>query len=390
MPIVIPVSSPSTTQTQNNISHVVQDVINATSQDLRKQLSASGSDATILIDYASRIHTQMLRTSRWPFLLSDPQLFITKMQVTDYWIGATGGNTAGSFDTGLNITDMYAIKDDTVLDRSNNVSLSRVLYQPPNFTTFEYQDGSSRPLRPTNFYHHLYTGILNLYPAADNQSGFQPTPESPICTTTVSGALAARTYSVRITLVDSTGAESSPSVNSTVIYVPANSVLVVNSPKLPLTGSSRAVSYSNYKVYAALKGNLETLQSTSITTGSTFTEPNGGLVAGAAAPTINNLTPLDGYVIEFRYWRKRVPLTTTNQLLQIPDDYFDVLVAGVNMMGFQYLEVPEQAGSWAEFYKQGLKEMVRDKNQFTQDFMKPDLSTQNFPPAVMPGFITGN
>src|ERR1041385_5751870 len=156
MPIVIPTSTPATTQTENNISHVAQDVINASSQDLRKQLQASGTDLDILLDYASRAQTKILRASRWPFLLSDAQLFITKMQVTDYWVGATGTGPAGSYDTGLNITDMYRIKDDTVMDRSNNIAISRVESQPPNLTTFEYQDGSSRPLRPTNFYHRTY------------------------------------------------------------------------------------------------------------------------------------------------------------------------------------------------------------------------------------------
>jgi len=107
-------------------------------------------------------------------------------------------------------------------------------------------------------------------------------------------------------------------------------------------------------------------------------------------PTVNNLTPLDGYVIEFKYWRKRVPTTVANQPLQIPDDYFDILVAGVNFYGYQYLQKPMEAKTWNDIFRNGIREMIRDKNQFNNDFMKPDMTTQAFPAAVIPGFLTGS
>lgn len=388
MPIVIPSGGPGG---GSGISHSAQDVINSVSQDLRLQLASTGGGGTILLDYCNRISLEILRSSKWQFLLSDPQTFITRTQITDYWIGATGSNPAGSVDTGLNLTNIYRIKDDTVVDRSNTITLGRTYFQPPNMTTFEYPDGQSRPLRPTNFYHKNYSGLLRLFPAADNANTYQPIPENPVCTTTVSGSLAARTYTVRLTLVDSAGLESSASGNPTTIFIPANSVMVVNPPKFPAVASAFGVQYNKYKVYAVAKGGIETLQSGALSSSTVFTEPNTGLVNGAPFPTVNNITALNGYAIEFQYWQQRINITAGGQLLQIPDDYFDVVVAGVNYLGFQFLEEPTQMKMWLEIYQQGLREIIRDKNQFGDDnFMRPDTAiTQAFPPGIIPGFITG-
>lgn len=388
MPIILPGGAGSSS---SGATYTAQDIISGTSQDLRSQLP---TNSTILLNYVDRIHKQILRSSRWDFLTSDIKQFITEPGITDYWIGATGGNPQGSVDTGLNLTDIYRIKDDTVLDRSNFVNLFRTLAKPPNFSTFEFPDGQSRQLRPSNFAHETYAGLFQLFPAPNNQNTFQPTPESPICTTTVGGALAARTYHVRYSIVDSAGLESDASSNPTVVFVPANSLLVVKSPKFPGVSSAQGVTYNKYKVYASVTLGREVVQNggVAITSGTDFTESVGGLATGTAGyPTVNNLTPLNGYLIEFRYWKQRVKITTGATTLSVPDDYKDILIAGVNWLGYLFLKLPSDAKMWFEIYQQGFREMIRDKNQFQpNDFMKPDLETQQYPPGVVPGFITGN
>lgn len=388
MPIILP---GGTGGTSSGVTYTAQDIISGTSQDLRSQLP---SNSTILLDYVDRIHKQITRSSRWAFLTSDVQQFITEPGITDYWVGATGSNPQGSVDTKLNLTDIYKIKDDTVLDRSNYVNLFRTTSKPPNFSTFEWPDGQSRPLRPTNFAHENYAGLLQLFPAPNNQNTFQPKPESPICTTTAGGALAARTYYVRYTIVDSAGLESDASAIPTTVFVPANNLLVVKSPKFPGVSSSTGVTYAKYKVYAASTLGSEVVQNggAAINSGTDFTESVGGLSTGTTAyPTVNNLTALNGYLIEFRYWQQRRKITTGATTLQIPDDYKDILIAGVNWLGYLFLKLPTDAKMWFEVYQQGLREIVRDKNQFdTTDFIKPDLETQQYPPGVVPGFITGN
>jgi len=386
MPIIL--SSPG--GGSSGATYTAQDIISGASQDLRSQL---GTNSTILLDYVDRIHKEILRYSRWQFLLSDIQQFITEPGVTDYWIGATGSNPQGSVDTLLNLTDVFRIKEDSILDRSNNQPLFRTAFRPPNLTTFEFPDGQSRQLRPTNFAHENYSGTLQLFPAPNNQNTYQPSPESPICITTSGGALAARTYYVRYTIVDSAGNESDASANPTTIYIPASKLLVVKSPKFPIT-SARGVSYAKYKVYASATLGSECVQNSgaSINSGTDFTEPVGGLATGTAAyPSVNNLTKMDGYLIEFRYYKQRLKITSGATTLLVPDDYKDILIAGVNWLGYLFLKLYADAKMWSEIYQMGIREMIRDKNNWDEEnFLKPDQTTQAFPPGIVPGFITGN
>lgn len=388
MPIIIPGGSGS--GGGSGITYTAQDIINGASQDLRSQLPVS---STILLDYVDRIHKEIIRSSRWQFMLSDAQQFITEQGVTNYWIAATGSNPQGSVDTGLNLVDVFRIKEDTVLDRSNNTQLFRTQSRPPNFTTFEFPDGQSRQLRPTNFAHENYSGLLQLFPAANNQNTYQPSAESPICVTTAGGALTARTYSVRYSIVDSAGLESDASSNPTSIYIPAGQLLKVKSPKFPIA-SAKGVSYSQYKVYAAIGTGNECVQNggTAINSGTDFTESVGGLTTGTALyPTVNNLTQMNGYLIEFRYYKQRLKITSGATTLLLPDDYKDILIAGVNWLGYLFLKLPTDAKMWFEIYQNGMREIIRDKNQWNEEgFMKPDMSTQAFPAGIVPGFITGN
>lgn len=387
MPIILPGGSGGSSA---GATYTAQDIINGTSQDLRNQLP---NNSTILLDYADRIHKSIIRSSRWPFMLSDAQQFITEQGVTDYWIGATSSNPQGTVDTGLNLLDVFRIQEDSVLDRSNNQQLFRTSFRPPNYTTFEFPDGQSRQLRPTNFAHENYGSLLKLYPAPNNQNTYQPTAGSPICVTTAGGALANRTYSVRYTIIDSAGNESNASGNPTSIFVSAGQLLKVKSPNFPIP-SSKGVQYISYKVYASAIQNNEVLQSggSPIVSGTDFTESTSGLVTNTVAyPTVNNLTQLTGYLIEFRYYKQRLKLTSGTTTLMLPDDYKDILIAGVNWLGYLFLKLPTDAQMWSQIYHEGIREIVRDKNQWdAENFIKPDVATQVFPVGLIPGFITGN
>jgi len=188
--------------------------------------------------------------------------------------------------------------------------------------------------------------------------------------------------------VDSSGLESDASSIPTTIYIPANSLLVVKSPNFP-TVSARGVTYSKYKVYASQTLGSEVVQNsgTSISSGSDFTESAGGLATGTtSAPTVNNITRMDGYLIEFRYYSTRNAITSGAQVLQIPDDYKDVIVSGVNMLGYQFLEKYLQVKFWMDRYERGKQQIIRDKNQFNDgDFLSPDGATQVQPPSIIPG-----
>jgi hypothetical protein len=358
-----------------NTTTTAQNIIDATSQDIRSLLDSNGTDAKILLDYTNRTSLDLLRASRWEFLSSAPQRFVTQAGITDYWIGATGQAPAGSYDTGLNLTDVGSIRKDSVWDRTNNRLLQKAFYSP-TASSLEFPDGSSRAGRPERYRNQLDSPfVLSLYPAPDNQNGYTPVPTSPLVSAISGGALAARTYYVKQTFVDSAGHESQASTPEAVIFVPANFLLRVQPPVAGIKQSASGVLYNQYRVYVSTSSNTETLQSVSTSTSASWTEPTTGLVAGVSAPSNSTLEPVRGYVMEFTYFKQRTQITDTTNVLQVPDDYFDIMVAGVNAMAYTYLiDNMDMMQFWSQAFMKGKIDMIRDKNLFPggSEFIRPD------------------
>lgn len=371
----------------------VSDVINGVSQDVRNQLSSviGTPGQAILIDYTNRIHKQMLRFSRWNFLKSEPQYLLTSLGQSAYWIGAAGSAPSGVVDTGLGLTDVYQFKKDSIFDLSNERQLKWLFTQPvgPNITT---RTGQGRPGLPAAFSQNMNDpNVMQIWPPPDNQNNTQPVPQVPICVTTVSGALTARTYLLKVTLVDSLGGESTSTTVGAPLYIAANSLAKVKSPAtgywgiLPELVNSSGVQYNHYNVYAvrAVLTNgvpqnegTETLQnSVPISLGTDWTEPGSGLItSGRAVPLVNTLQPLGAYVIKFEYYKNRTKLITADQFLQIPDDYIDIVILGVTWLAMKLMGKTQEAAAIYQLYRSGLTEMIADKNQTPEgvEFMRPD------------------
>lgn len=103
-------------------------------------------------------------------------------------------------------------------------------------------------------------------------------------------------------------------------------------------------------------------------------------------PSIFSIYPPSdkAYTIEFRYFFSKPQLTTSSQALLIPDDYKDVVIAGVNALASLYLRVnPQDAQMWKGIYEEGKAGMHRDHNLFPrgQEFIAPD-------PASTPRTVT--
>lgn len=366
-----------------NVFDTVETVIGMVSQDIRLQLSALGSPGqAILIDYVNRIHKQMLRFSRWGFLLSSTEYFMTTFGQTDYWIGALGTGPTGMVDTGLNLTNVDKIKKDEVRDFSNDRTLKGLGAQPIG-PALNFRSGQARLSQPANFVQDWNDpNVLHIYPASDNSNPYQPVPSPPGLTIATAGSLPQRTYYVRITALDSIGGESMPSSVSAYITIPANSVLVVNTPSFYFTSNTYGIQYNKYNVYAAEASSLsasaegtETLQTASgVSIGTDWQEPNSGLTTnGKNPPTASTIAQLGGYIIGFRYYIDRLTLNSTGQSLQIPNDYTDVLVQGVNYLAWKFLGKSEEAQAANQAYQSGLTEMIWDKNLFPDnDFIRPD------------------
>lgn len=375
MPIIVP----PTATTDSPIT--VSDVADGTIQEVQNAFSASGS-SSVLISYVDRIQREIVRRRRWDWMKSATQQFVTSLGQTQYWIGATGGASTGQVDTGLNLTDVYEIAASTVLDRNGFTDLAQ-FEEPPLVPGEENRDTTYIMDSPRWFRMDEGTpNLLEIYPSPMKAPDYLLFPLPPLCGTAVSGALAARTYFVKVTFVDSLGGESTGPVQATQISIPANSVLVVHPPQPGVTTSGTGVSYNRYKVYVSTTEGSELLQSTSVSTTSTWQEPNGGLIAGVGVPTSSTLSPLNGFIIQFRYFKKITRLTSLSDSLLIPPRYIDVVIAGVNWLGAQYNPADGRGSKkmtdWFAVYNSGVVSMIRDTNPFpgTELFIRPDVDTR--------------
>lgn len=373
----------------------VGNILSSVSTDIRQQLSAT-TDSSILIDFTDRVSKEILRKTRWTFLLSDFKQFVTDTGVNNYWLGANGSIPSNSYavDTHLNLTDLRKIKGDSVRDRSN---FKRLMEAPnaPLATTTQYPDNSSRLGRPVQWQQNQTNpGVFTLWPAPDNQNNYSPVPEAPILRTLPFGSLPARTYVVCVTWVDGRGNESTPSAPSK-IFLPVNTILNVQNPQPPLT-SATGVAYSNYSVYAREDDSLGAfnpsvnnllLQASTLAIGSAWDEnaATGLILSGPTPPTSSSVEPIDGYIIEFQYYKLRIALTSSAQTLQVPDDYKDVMVSGVTAYALRYLGRTQDAAMSYSKFQSGVTQIVGDINWNSDapDFISPDGASIQYPnPAI--------
>lgn len=365
----------------------VNTIISKVSQDIRLQLAASGNPGqSILIDYVNRTHKQVLRFSRWGFLLSEVQYFMMAYGQTDYWLGPVQSLPEYMVDTGLHLFDIDKLKKDEVRDFSNDRTLKPLGAQPlgPNLN---YRSGQTRPNQPAVFYQdNNDPNIMHIWPGSDNQNPYKPSPEPPILQNVLNGgALAQRTYYVTVTFVDSIGGESVHSSVSTFITIPAGKLLTVVSPHLPFSETSSGVIYQSYNVYAAQASTLssnaegfETLQNSApVLIGTNWIEPTSGLTTtGPMPPTQSTIAPMGGYIIGFKYYKTRLSLSQLTDVLQVPEDYDDIIVQGVQYLAWKLLGKSAEAQASQQAYRSGLTEMVWDKNLFPDnDFIRPDGGT---------------
>ena len=345
------------------MSLTVQNITDGVTTDFRSVLS-TGANPDILIDWTNRIQLDLLQFSNWRFLISGPQRFITEWQRTNYWVGATGGNTSTSVDTGLNITNLQRVLDRTVRDRSNARELFRT-QDAPNNLYFQGADAQPRPGRPRLWMNSQDTpSVINIFPAPDNQNTVLPSPNNPVIERAAGGALGTRTYYVVVTLVDNTGGESSPCSEANIEYFTNGQLAKVRAPTPIFGAASSGILYNFYNIYAGTNASNMTLQNvTPVSITADWTEPGTGLTtSGVGSPASSTIAPMYGYIIEFRYLQSRVQLAALTDILQIPQDYKDVMIAGVNAVTAKYLGDQPGVGFWGQLYEAGKSRMIKDKN----------------------------
>jgi len=303
---------------------------------------------------------------------------MTAFGQTDYWIGPSSTVPPGMVPTGLNLSNVGIIEKDSVRDISNDRALKYLGSQPIG-PTLNFRSGQTRTDMPRVYWQDRWNqNVLHVYPGADNENPYQPYPSPPYVTFAPGGSLLNRTYYIRLTFVDSNGGESAGSSVSVEQQIPADNLLTVTTPVLMNNKTSVGIIYSSYNVYIATAEGSETLQNvTPIAIGTNWTEPTSGITTtGQPVPTASTIAQMGGYIIQFRYYMSRPVLKQPTDTLLIPDDYFDVIIHGVNALAWKFLGKEEQAQASSQLYKDGLTSMIWDKNLFPDtDFIRPDAGT---------------
>jgi hypothetical protein len=341
--------------------------------------AASVTTPDLLINYVDRVQQMILghRPEAWDWMLSTPKKFLTERGQTDYWIGTTAGNAAGEVDTALNLTDLRRVKAGSVIGRSN-FSRPFNVTEAPLGLSWQNEDGSYNE-GPPQWYRNdeQSPNVLSIYPAPDQGSTYEIVPPAPNLISSTSGALSARVYYVRTTFLDVQGNEGLPSTTAKT-YVVANKVLVVDAPQPKISGAASGITYTHFNVYASETEGSETLQSVSPQAIATdWTEPDTGLTtSGASVPTSSDIEPLNGYLMEFRYFKQHTTLTGVSSTLLIPNDFKDVVVAGVNWLAARYLKKGDMT-VWEQDFRAGVIRMQQAQNRWGgAKYLRPDRAAQ--------------
>lgn len=361
----------------------VTNVLDLVKEDLMERFVISGS-TSVLIDYTNRIQQMVLVEREWDWMTSGIKKFITELGRTDYWIGATAGQSAGQVDTALNLTDVRQVRQAYTAVRSAYKELYPTL-EPPMHSSWHKPDGTYAPSgAPKVFRNDEGTpNVLSLYPAPDTGNTYEIIPEAPILTIGSGGALAARTYFVALTFVDEANNEGSLSEIARQ-FVRASNLITVKAPVAGISAGTSGIRYNQYNVYAGTSESSLTLQNASPTAiASDYTEAAGGITSTLAAPPSSSaIEPLRGYIVEFRYYKARGVLDAGADVLQIPDDYRDVVVAGVNWLASRYFHDDTTSQFWQQMFRDGIRRMVKDQPHGL-DFIMPD-------PAARPYRLQGD
>src|ERR1051326_4581496 len=259
----------------------VSQIIAGCSQDIRRILdSADSGDQVALIDYTNRTQLQLLRAARWRFLLSNVLKFQTKAGVTDYWIGATAGNPTQSY-----VLSAAASNGSTTT--YTGIALN-TLYPQETVTTSGFVNGANN-------------GTFTV----QSSTATTATVNNP------SGVNEAHSRTLSFVVTDTTlNITNLGIVKRGTVFDRTNSRRLYPTDEAPLgpnfTGLNRPELYRN---------------------------------DGTNTPGIFSVypPPQDVYVIEFRYYFSKPQLSALSDTLLIPDDYKDVVIAGVNYFASLYL-----------------------------------------------------
>lgn len=222
----------------------------------------------------------------------------------------------------------------------------------------------------------LWVGMLRKVPVPLTDVYFTwdtPSPKSaPVLGDVVGGALAARTYYVRLTYEYAAG-NSLPGPEAS-RAVPANSLLTVTAPPADPAATG-------YNVYVSTSSGTQTKQNgAAIAFGTNWTEPTSGLIAGAAMPTTSIGQKVgwgDGY------WKGN--FDPTNGVSEVDDATYRMLIRAKIAANFWDGSLETMYKTWAFVFGPGVIEVL-DNQDMTITIVYDSLALS----TVMKQLLTSN
>lgn len=115
-----------------------------------------------------------------------------------------------------------------------------------------------------------------------------------------------------------------------------------------------------------------------------YSTPPVTAAVNGVPPQSPTIQPLNAYVIQFRYYQSRAVISAPTDVLQIPYNYKDIVIAGVNYLSQLYIDRNDNRQPsaktliWKKEFDEGLAQIRRDlRVSFRKvDYIAPDPQTQ--------------
>lgn len=291
------------------------------------------------IDWVDRVHQDLNRVSRWEWLKNVRKQFYCTIGQSTYYL--KGGTMPGA-----STITFVAINNNVATITANNT----------------YVIGDGQNVIITGLTHTQLNGTWLLLSATPTQFTFATTGLTNLSTVADTGT-ANTNINTNLNCTDLDHMIDGSVINRSLI----------NTQNFTISGTSISISY----------GRLYLTDIPPYDPAGAWTVPGPPVMYLVDNTGVISLYPPpdQGYVIEFQYDAVRKTIVNGSDILQVPDYYRNVMVAGVNELAAAYLCSQPGMGHfqsavqyWNASYADGKRSMIRDKQNFPRtQFIAPVL-----------------
>lgn len=306
------------------------------------------------VDWIDRVHQRILRHSRWRFQQTqvEAQQFYTTAGQVAYFLGS--GTLPGS----ASITNV-------AIDATQNPPVATIT------AANNYVVGNGQTVVITGLTHTVLNNTWSLVQAFPGSFTFQmPAGTAGVASTPDTGT-ANTVFNTNLALAD-------------LDLIVDGTVLLRGIPGIPQGSVSQTVSNLAGGGLISTGGlGLYRVTTVPFDISGVWSLPSPPKAFLIRSNNVMELYPPpdNKYTVEFQYQASRAGITNFNSVLQVPDYYRAVVVAGVNELAAAYLakdpsgaRFAQEVVYWHDAFEDGLRSMIRDKQLFPRvSFIAPIL-----------------